>query len=69
MSKQTVNLSLTWELDHEKGIAKATVSSDAVIKSNQFIQGFMMNEDKQMASEKQVTAIAWLLEHFMPEKS
>lgn len=64
-SKQTIALSLTWELNHEKGIAKASISSDNITKSNQFIQGFMVDENKQLASEEQITAIRWLLEHFM----
>lgn len=67
MSKQTVNLSLSWELDNEKGVAKTILSSPETTKSLQFIQGFMVNEDGKIASKEQNTALCWLLEHFMKE--
>lgn len=60
------HLSLTWELDHTKGVAIATITNNIdITHSIKYVQGIMWDENNKVASLDKVQAIQWLLATFI----
>lgn len=57
------DLNLTWELNHEKGIAQATLTlPDGSKKSMRYVQGMYFNENGKIVDQKDGDMIIRLLE-------